>query len=61
MLMRFGMDVYDLFLMGIPEENIGVADRILEKLSFFCTSLHLDNWRLRGIKSGLLFGCTENS
>jgi hypothetical protein len=36
------MDVYDLFLMGIQQENLGVADRIFEKLLFFCTSLHPD-------------------
>jgi hypothetical protein len=38
------MAVYDLFLMGI---HLGVADRILEKSVFFCTSLHPDNGRLR--------------
>jgi hypothetical protein len=37
MPLRLGMDVYDLFLMGIQQENIGVADRVLEKLAFFCT------------------------
>jgi hypothetical protein len=54
MLVGFGMDDYGLFLMGIQQEHFDVADRTLEKLMFFCTSLHPDNRRLRGIKSGLV-------
>jgi hypothetical protein len=54
------MDVYGLFLMRIQQENLLVADRILEKLVFFCTSLHPDNTRLRGINGGFLFGCRKS-
>jgi hypothetical protein len=46
--------------MGIQQENLCVADMILENLVFFCTSLQPDNRRLRGIKSGLLFGCRKS-